>query len=124
MTIPMLLGKLHRATCTGADLHYEGSISIDPALIQAAGFRTLQQIEIYNIDNGERFSTYIIHGQPGEVSLNGAAARRVQKGDRLILCAYGQVPIEMADGHRAKIVLLGPNNRIESEFEQSATTTV
>jgi aspartate 1-decarboxylase len=120
MTIPMLLGKLHRATCTGADLHYEGSIAIDPALLQAAGFRPLQQIEIYNIDNGERFLTYVIHGKPGEVSLNGAAARRVQKGDKLILCAYGQVPLEIADVHVAKIVLLGEGNQIQSQFDQGA----
>jgi aspartate 1-decarboxylase len=120
MTIPMLLGKLHRATCTGADLHYEGSIAIDPALLSAANFRPLQQIEIYNIDNGERFLTYIIHGKPGEVSLNGAAARRVQKGDKLILCAYGQVPLESADAHVAKIVLLGEENKIQQQFEQSA----
>jgi aspartate 1-decarboxylase len=119
MTIPMLLGKLHRATCTGADLHYEGSIAIDPALLKAAGFRPLQQIEIYNIDNGERFLTYIIHGKPGEVSLNGAAARRVQKGDKLILCAYGQVPVEQADGHVAKIVLLGEGNTIQQQFDQN-----
>jgi aspartate 1-decarboxylase len=118
-TIPMLLGKLHRATCTGADLHYEGSIAIDPALIQAAGFRQLQQIEIYNIDNGERFATYIISGQPGEVSLNGAAARRVQKGDKLIICAYGQVPLSTADAHTANIVLLGEGNRIERAFTQT-----
>ncbi len=121
MTIPMLLGKLHRATCTGADLHYEGSIAIDPALLAAAGFRPLQQIEIYNIDNGERFLTYIIHGKPGEVSLNGAAARRVQKGDKLILCAYGQVPIDRADAHVAKIVLLGEGNQITQQFDQKST---
>lgn len=120
MTIPMLLGKLHRATCTGADLHYEGSISIDPVLIEAAGFHPLQQIEIYNIDNGERFATYIIHGQPGEIGLNGAAARRVQKGDKLILCAYGQVPLEQANFHTARIVLLGEGNTIQQAFTQSA----
>lgn len=121
MTIPMLYSKLHRATVTGADLHYEGSIAIDPKLITAAKLRPLQQVEIYNINNGERFSTYVIRGAPGEVSLNGAAARRVQTGDLLIICAYCQVDVvdyAEADRHKAQIVLLGEGNVIEKTFEQ------
>lgn len=120
MLIPMLLSKLHRATVTGADLHYEGSIAIDPALLHAAQLRPLQQVEIYDIHNGERFATYVISGQPGEVSLNGAAARRVQKGDLLIICAYGQVELSAADAHTARIVLLGEGNVIQRQFDQSA----
>ena len=120
MTIPMLFSKLHRATVTGADLHYEGSIAIDTALITAAKLRPLQQVEIYNINNGERFSTYVLAGASGEVSLNGAAARRVQKGDLVIICAYGQVSTEEADTHTARIVLLGAGNIIETSFNQSA----
>ena len=121
MTISMLYSKLHRATVTGADLHYEGSIAIDPTLIAAAKLRPLQQVEIYNINNGERFSTYVINGSVGEISLNGAAARRVQKGDLLIICAYCQVDtytLSEADRHKAQIVLLGEGNIIEKTFEQ------
>ena len=118
MTIPMLYSKLHRAAVTGADLHYEGSIAIDTTLITAAKLRQLQMVEIYNINNGERFSTYVIAGSPGEVSLNGAAARRVQKGDLLIICAYSQVALDEADVHQAKIVLLGEGNVIEKTFDQ------
>jgi aspartate 1-decarboxylase len=118
MTIPLLYAKLHRATVTGADLHYEGSIAIDTALLAAAMLRPLQQVEIYNINNGERFSTYVIAGAPGEVSLNGAAARRVQKGDLLIICAYCQADLENADTHQAQIVLLGEGNVIEKTFAQ------
>lgn len=121
MLIPMLLAKLHRATVTGADLHYEGSIAIDTDLIRAAQLRPLQQVEIYNINNGERFATYVIAGAPGEVSLNGAAARRVQKGDLLIICAYGSVEANAADQHTARIVLLGENNSIASVFDQKAS---
>ena len=118
MTLPMLYSKLHRATVTGADLHYEGSIAIDPKLIAVAKLRPLQLVEIYNINNGERFSTYVIAGSPGEVSLNGAAARRVHKGDLLIICAYCQVALDEADTHTAQIVLLGESNVIEKTFEQ------
>jgi aspartate 1-decarboxylase len=118
MTLPMLYSKLHRATVTGADLHYEGSIALDPALIAAARLRPLQQVEIYNIHNGERFATYVINGVPGEVSLNGAAARRVQKGDLLIICAYCQVESEETSAHQAHIVLLGEGNAIEKTFLQ------
>ena len=118
MTIPMLYSKLHRATVTGADLHYEGSIAIDAALIAAAKLRPLQQVEIYNINNGERFATYVIQGTAGEVSLNGAAARRVQKGDLLIICAYCQVEIMEAETHTAQIVLLGEGNVIAKTFKQ------
>lgn len=122
MLIPMLLSKLHRATVTGADLHYEGSIALDPALIRAAQLRPLQLVEIYNINNGERFSTYVISGKPGEVSLNGAAARRVQAGDLLIICAYGQVEASAADAHTARIVLLGEGNTIQQQLDQPALT--
>jgi aspartate 1-decarboxylase len=117
-TIPMLYSKLHRATVTGADLHYEGSIAIDQELIAAAKLCPLQLVEIYNINNGERFSTYIIAGAPGEISLNGAAARRVQKGDLLIICAYAQIDLSEADAHTARIVLLGEANVIEKTFDQ------
>ena len=116
MTIPMLYSKLHRATVTGADLHYEGSIAIDPKLIAAAKLRPLQQVEIYNINNGERFSTYIIPAPPGSgvISLNGAAARKAHVGDLLIICTYAPMTENEVVAHKPKVVLLGAGNRIES----------
>ena len=119
-TVPMLFSKLHRATITGADLHYEGSIAIDAALLRAANIRPLQRVEIYDIDNGARFATYAIAGEPGQVMLNGAAARLVQPGDKIIVCAYGDVDIERADAHAATVVLLGEGNKIDRILTQSA----
>ncbi len=109
MHITTLQAKIHRATVTGADLHYEGSISIDKRLIEAAGMRLWQQVDIYNIDNGERFSTYIIEGGPGEITLNGAAARRVSVGDKVIIAAYCQ--IDQNTPHQPTIVLVDDQNR-------------
>lgn len=90
MLITRLHAKLHRACVTGADLHYEGSIAIDKDLLRLAQMTPYEKVDIYNINNGQRFSTYIIEAAAGskEVSLNGAAARMVQKGDRIIVCAY------------------------------------
>ena len=120
MTIPMLYSKLHRACVTGADLDYEGSIGIDVELIRADKMRPLQQVEIYNVNNGERFSTYVIAGAPGEVSLNGAAARLVQKGDLLIIAAYCEVEETKAAAHHARVVLLGAGNKITRQFDQAS----
>jgi aspartate 1-decarboxylase len=110
----MLLAKLHRATVTEADLHYEGSCAIDAALLEAADMREFEQIELYNVNNGERFSTYIIPAPPGSgvISLNGAAARKAQVGDLLIICTYGTVAEEQVARHKPKVVLLGAGNRI------------
>src|SRR5258708_3415186 len=87
----MLQAKLHRVQVTQADLHYEGSCGIDEVLLDASGIREFQYIEIYNINNGERFSTYAIRAaaESGEISLNGAAARKAMIGDLLIITAYG-----------------------------------
>lgn len=111
----MLLAKLHRVTVTEADLHYEGSCGIDGDLLDAADMREFEKIELYNINNGERFSTYIIKAPRGSgvISLNGAAARRAHVGDHLIICTYGQVQESQIDTHRPKIVLVGEGNRIE-----------
>ena len=86
----MLLAKLHRVTVTEADLNYEGSCGIDEDLLEAANMREFEQIELYNINNGERFSTYIIKAKRGSgiISLNGAAARKAHVGDPLIICTY------------------------------------
>lgn len=112
----MLRAKLHRATVTEADLHYEGSCGIDEDLLDAADMREFEYIELYNVNNGERFSTYIIKAPRGSgtVSLNGAAARKAQVGDLLIICTYAPMSEEQARLHRPRVVLLGPGNRIQA----------
>jgi aspartate 1-decarboxylase len=111
----MLRAKLHRATVTEADLHYEGSCAIDAALLEAADMREFEQIELYNINNGERFSTYAIPAPPGSgvVSLNGAAARKAQVGDLLIICTYAPLADAELKTHQPKIVLLDERNAIK-----------
>lgn len=84
----LLKSKIHRATVTGAELNYEGSISIDTALCAAADLVYFERVDIYNCNNGERFSTYVIPGGPGEICLNGAAARKAMKGDLVIIASY------------------------------------
>jgi len=111
----MLRAKLHRATVTEADLHYEGSCGIDAALLEAAGMREYEQIELYNVNNGERFSTYIIQAARGcgAISLNGAAARKAHVGDLLIICTYAPMTEAQAARHTPRVVLLGEGNRIQ-----------
>lgn len=111
----MLLSKLHRVTVTQADLHYEGSCGIDLDLLEAADMHEFERIELYNINNGERFSTYIIVEPRGSkaVSLNGAAARRAQVGDQLIICTYGQIPETKTSSHEPRIVLVDDHNVIK-----------
>jgi len=115
MLVKMLRCKLHRATVTECDLHYQGSLKIDADLIRAAGFLANEYIEIYNIDNGERFATYVIEGPAGSgvIGLNGAAARRACIGDRIIICSYAQMELEEAKTHKPQIVLLGQSNAIQ-----------
>ena len=110
----MLRSKLHRATVTEADLHYEGSCGIDAALLEAADMREYEQIELYNVNNGERFSTYIIKAAPGSgaISLNGAAARKAHVGDLLIICTYAPMTEAQAAAWKPRVVLLGEGNRI------------
>lgn len=111
MTLTMLKAKIHRATVTGADLDYEGSISISPSLIEAAGLLPWERVDIYDVSNGQRFSTYVIVGNEGEVCLNGAAARLVQKGDLVIIAAYCGVEAAEARAHRPRVVLVDAENR-------------
>jgi aspartate 1-decarboxylase len=109
----MLQAKLHRVKVTGADLHYEGSCGIDRALLDVSGLLPGQYIELYNIDNGERFSTYVIEAarDSGTISLNGAAARKAAVGDRLIICAYSQYDETEMKGYQARVILVDENNR-------------
>lgn len=112
MRIEMLKSKIHRATVTGADLSYTGSVSIDRALCEAVGLREFEKVDVLDIDNGARLTTYVIFGGPGEVCLNGAAARLVHRGDRVIIVAYAQLDAAEADTFRPSIVLLDGDNRI------------
>lgn len=112
MILTLLKSKLHRATVTDANLEYEGSISIDPALIAAAELLPFERVEVYNCNNGARFATYVIEGQAGEVCLNGAAARCALPGDRVIIACYCQLESDQAAQHQPRLVLLGPNNAI------------
>lgn len=110
--ITMLKSKIHRARVTGSDLNYEGSISIDVKLMKAASLNEFEKVDIYNINNGERFSTYVIKGKPGEISLNGAAARLVQKGDLIIIASYIQILESEVKSYIPKIVLVDEKNRV------------
>ncbi len=119
MNITMLYSKLHRATVTEANLDYVGSITIDQNLLDASNMRVGQKIDIVNINNGERFSTYIISGETGkrEICLNGAAARKVQVGDKIIIIAYATMSEEEADEFQPKIVILNDDNSIAQEYK-------
>ena len=110
MQIKMLKCKIHRATVTDADLNYEGSISIDPKLCDLAGLIPFEHVDIYNCNNGERFSTYVIYGTSGEICLNGAAARKVQRGDTVIICAYADYALEEAAIHKPRLVYVNAKN--------------
>jgi aspartate 1-decarboxylase len=113
MRITLLKSKIHRATVTDADLNYEGSISIDPALCEAARLIPFERVEIYNCNNGERFATYVIHGKAGQICLNGAAARRVHKGDLVIIASYAEFETAEAFGHKPQLVMVDPQNQIK-----------
>ncbi|MDZ4841284.1 MAG: aspartate 1-decarboxylase [Hyphomicrobium aestuarii] len=117
MLLTMLKCKLHRVVVTECDLHYEGSISIDETLIEAAGLLINERVEIYNIDNGERFATYVIVGARGSgaIGLNGAAARKACVGDKLIICAYAAMDEAEARKHEPKIVICTAKNKIEKK---------
>jgi aspartate 1-decarboxylase len=114
MLLTMMKGKIHRATVTQADLHYEGSISIDQDLLDRAGILPNEQVDILNITNGERFTTYAITAPRGSKTfgLNGAAARRVQVGDKIIIITYCQMEAEKARNYNPDVVLLDENNDI------------
>lgn len=112
----MLKSKLHRATVTDADLNYEGSISIDEQLMEAADLYPYEKVDIYNISNGERFSTYVIPGRrgTGTICLNGAAARKAARGDLIIIASYVLVEDGQGRNWDPKCVLLDGQNRIKS----------
>ena len=117
MRIQMLKAKLHRATVTDANINYEGSVSIDPALCEKAQILPFEKVDIYNCNNGQRFTTYVIYGKPGEVCLNGAAARLVQPGDRVIICSYCDLEASEALTHQPKVLLLDEKNEVKPNAE-------
>ena len=110
----MLLSKIHRATVTAADLNYEGSITIDQTLMEAANILPYERVQILNITNGARAETYAIQGKKdsGEIVMNGAIARMTQVGDLIIILSYGFVEEERAKKIRAKIIHVDPHNKI------------
>lgn len=110
----MLKGKLHQARVTHADLEYEGSCAIDQNMLEAAGIHEYEQIHIYNIENGERFSTYAIAAERGSkiISVNGAAAHKAKVTDRVIICAYVSMAAADAKTHKPSLVYLNADNDI------------
>jgi aspartate 1-decarboxylase len=118
----MLRSKIHRVTVTQADLHYEGSCGIDENLLEAADIREFEKIGLYNINNGERFSTYAIKGKrgSGEISLNGAAARRAHLGDLLIICTYAPMSAAEVEAYVPKIVFVDDNNQMTGLKKKAA----
>lgn len=120
MTIDMLYSKIHRATVTDANLNYIGSITVDQDLLDAAKLRVGQKVEIVNVNNGERFATYIIKGEPGskDICLNGAAARKVEVGDKIIIIAYGSYHTDELENHEPIVVLVDENNSVTEVLNQ------
>ena len=115
-----LKAKLHRATVTDSDLDYEGSISIDKKLCEAAGLFEFERVEIYNCNNGERFATYVIYGKDGEICINGAAARLVQKKDLVIICSYADLEEAELKTFAPALIFLDETNRIKDHEKKTA----
>lgn len=114
MNYTMLKGKIHRAVVKQADLNYVGSITVDTKLLEAAGILEYEMVQIVDVENGNRFETYTIAGEPGSgmICLNGAAARQVAVGDHVILMCYAQMTPEEAKEHHPKVVFVDDENKI------------
>lgn len=122
MILTMMKGKIHRATCTGADLDYNGSITVDPILLEAAGILEHEQVDVLDITNGTRLTTYAIRSKKrgqGEITINGAAAHLVKKGDLLIICAYARMKDKEAKKHQPKVILVDAKNQIAKTSRRS-----
>jgi len=107
----MMKSKIHRATITGADLNYIGSITLDTRLMELADIREHEQVHVLDIDNGARFETYVIPGAPGDVILNGAAARLVHPGDKIIVISYAQYDEAELANHEPRVVHVDEHNQ-------------
>jgi aspartate 1-decarboxylase len=114
MQLNMLKAKIHRATVTHAELHYEGSIAIDGNLLDAAGIREFEQIHAWNVNNGERFVTYALRAEEGSgiISVNGSAAHRAQPGDLVIIAAFVTLTEAEAEQHLPKLIYVDASNHI------------
>ena len=127
MTVTMLKGKIHRAVVKQAELNYVGSITVDPELMEAAGIDEYELVQIVDVENGNRFETYTIAGEPGSgmICLNGAAARQVQVGDHVIIMCYCQMSSEEVKEHKPKVVFVDDENKIAkvSSYEKYGTLT-
>lgn len=112
----MLKSKIHRATVTGADINYEGSITLDPVLMEAADILPYEQVQVLDVNNGSRLTTYAIEGEPGsgDVIINGAAARLVSEGDIVIVLTYTELPDNEARSHQPTRLYVDSHNRIAS----------
>lgn len=122
MILTMMKGKIHRATCTGADLDYNGSITVDPVLLEAAGILEHEQVDVLNITNGNRLTTYAIKSKKpggGEVTINGAAAHLVKPGHLLIICCFARMKEKEAKKHKPKVILVDAKNRIAKTARKS-----
>ena len=110
----MLTSKLHRATVTDRNIEYEGSIQIDEALMEEVGISSYEQVHLYDSNNGNRLITYAIPGERGSgmVSVNGAAARLVERMDRIIIAAYGMIGVDKVENYQPRVLLLGENNKV------------
>lgn len=116
-TRKMLRGKIHRATVTEANLNYEGSITVDKALMEAMDLYEFEAVHVWDVNNGERFETYVLEGQRGSgvICVNGAAARKVAPGDLVIIGAFTWLDEESARRHQPKIVMVDGQNRVKQE---------
>ncbi|MCM1257257.1 MAG: aspartate 1-decarboxylase [Roseburia sp.] len=116
MTLEMLKSKIHRAVVTQAELNYVGSITVDEALMKASGIVEYEKVQIADVDNGARFETYVIAGEEGSgiICLNGAAARMVSTGDKVIIMSYAQMTPEEVKDNPPKVVFVDENNKITS----------
>jgi aspartate 1-decarboxylase len=119
----MLKSKIHRATVTASDLHYVGSITIDPELLEAADMLEFEQVAVVDVDNGARFETYTIAGErgSGEMKINGAAARLVHTGDTIIVISYAAYDPDELDNYRPRVVHVGAHNQILQVDHEVAT---
>lgn len=122
MNLTMLKAKIHRATVTQCDLHYEGSITIDTGLLDESGILPYEQVDVLNINTGARFTTYAIEGKRGSgiIGINGAAARLAQAGDEVIICCYGRMDEAAAKTHTPTVLLMDKNNRIKPDKKAKA----
>ncbi len=119
----VLRGKIHRATITYCDLNYVGSITIDADLLRASGIRPNEAVHVLDIDNGARFETYVIRGEPGSgvIGVNGAAAHLVEKGHKVIIVAYGLLDEQRLDDHVAQVVVVDEKNAIAEQLSYPST---